>query len=81
MQPRNSLIDCDCGEEAPASVWWRIGAGAFLSMNAMVMGLAVNGSEVTRDEKVALELSILCVSVAVFGLLAAEHAAENIEAA
>ena len=72
MQTKNSQIDCDCGEEAPASVWWRIGAGAFLSMNAMVMGLAVNGSEVTREEKVALELSILCVALAVFGLLAKE---------
>lgn len=65
-------IDCDCGDEAPASVWWRIGAGAFLSMNAMVMGLAVNGSEVTAQERFSLELSILCVAVAVFGLLAKE---------
>lgn len=65
-------IACDCGDEAPASVWWRIGAGAFLSMNAMVMGLAVNGSDVTAEEKLALELSILCVAIAVFGLLAKE---------
>ncbi len=69
---RKQRIECDCGDEAPASVWWRIGAGAFLSMNAMVMGLAVNGSEVTASERLALELSILCVSVAVFGLLAKE---------
>jgi Cu2+-exporting ATPase/Cu+-exporting ATPase len=65
-------IDCDCGDEAPASVWWRIGAGAFLAMNAMVMGLAVNGSEVTTEERLTLELSILCVAVAVFALLAKE---------
>ena len=65
-------IDCDCGDEAPASVWWRIGAGAFLAMNAMVMGLAVNGSEVTTQERFSLELSILCLAVAVFGLLAKE---------
>ncbi len=65
-------IECDCGDEAPASVWWRIGAGAFLAMNAMVIGLAVNGSETTPDERTALELSILCVAIAVFGLLAKE---------
>jgi len=68
----NQRIDCDCGDEAPASVWLRIGGGAFLAMNAMVLGLAVNGSEVTSDEKTALELSILCVAIAVFGLLAKE---------
>ena len=67
-------LDCDCGQEAPASVWWRIGAGAFLAMNAMVMGLAVNGSEVTREERLALELSIFCVAIAVFGLLVSEFA-------
>ncbi|MBM3759448.1 MAG: cation-translocating P-type ATPase [Acidobacteria bacterium] len=65
-------IECDCGDEAPASVWWRIGAGAFLAMNAMVLGVAVNGSDVTREERLSLELSILCVAVAVFGLLAKE---------
>lgn len=65
-------IECDCGDEAPPSVWWRIGGGAFLAMNAMVMGLAVNGSEVTPEERLGLELSILCVSIAVFGLLAKE---------
>jgi P-type Cu+ transporter len=68
----NPNIECDCGDEAPASVWWRIGAGAFLSMNAMVLGLAVNGSEVSPEERLSLELSILCISVAVFGLLAKE---------
>lgn len=65
---------CDCGDEAPASVWWRIGAGAFLAMNAMVLGLAVNGSETTPQERFALELSILLVACAVLVLLAKEFA-------
>ncbi len=65
---------CDCGDEAPASVWWRIGAGAFLAMNAMVLGLAVNGSETTPDERFALELSILLVACAVLVLLSKEFA-------
>lgn len=65
-------IDCDCGQEAPPSVWWRIGGGAFLAMNATVMGFAVNGSEVTAEERLGLELSILCVSIAILGLLAKE---------
>ncbi|MFN9297457.1 MAG: heavy metal translocating P-type ATPase [Acidobacteriota bacterium] len=65
-------IDCDCGQEAPRSVWWRIGGGAFLAMNATVMGFAVNGSEVTAEERLGLELSILCVSIAILGLLAKE---------
>lgn len=65
-------IECDCGGEAPPSVWWRIGGGAFLAMNAMVMGLAVNGSDVTAGERTALELSILFVALAVFMLLSKE---------
>ena len=69
---RPPQIDCDCGDEAPASVWWRIGAGAFLAMNAMVLGLAVNGSETLPAERLSLELSILCVALTVFGLLAKE---------
>jgi cation transport ATPase len=65
---------CDCRDEAPASVWWRIGAGAFLAMNAMVLGLAVNGSETTPEERFALELSILLVACAVLVLLSKEFA-------
>jgi heavy metal translocating P-type ATPase len=72
MPEARQRFDCDCGDEAPASVWWRIGAGAFLSTNAMVLGLAVNGSEVSTEERMSLELSILCVAIAVFGLLARE---------
>ncbi len=63
---------CSCSGEASNSTWWRIGAGAFLAMNAMVLGLAVNGSETLPEERWALELSILCVSGAVLVLLAKE---------
>lgn len=69
-----SAQNCDCSDEAPASVWWRIGAGAFLAMNAMVLGLAVNGSETTPQERFALELSILLVACSVLVLLAKEFA-------
>lgn len=65
-------ISCACFDDPGAAnmgVWWRIGGGAFLAMNAMVMSLAVNGSEVTSEEKRALELGILLVSGAVFVLL------------
>ena len=54
------------------SLWWRIGGGAFLAMNAMVFSIALNGSQVTPDEKYFLELTILCVSLPVFALLSSE---------
>jgi Cu2+-exporting ATPase/Cu+-exporting ATPase len=67
------LAGCACfgDEKTPDSggVWWRIGGGAFLAMNAMVMSLAVNGSEVTASEKQALELAVLAISGSVFLLL------------
>jgi Cu2+-exporting ATPase/Cu+-exporting ATPase len=44
-------------------------------MNAMVLGLAVNGSDNTPQERWALELSILCVSGAVVVMLAPEFLA------
>ena len=62
---------CAC-DDAPVSLWWRIGGGAFLAMNAMVFSIALNGSEVTPDEKYLLELTVLCVSLPVFALLSSE---------
>ena len=62
---------CAC-DDAPVSVWWRIGGGAFLAMNAMVFSVALNGSEVNAEEKYFLELTILCVSLPVFALLSSE---------
>jgi cation transport ATPase len=69
-----NAIECECAAEAPAGVWWRIGIGAFLAMNGMVMSLAVNGSEVTPDERRALEISIFFVSLSVIVLLVQEFA-------
>ena len=54
------------------SLWWRIGGGAFLAMNAMVFSVALNGSDVTKDEKYLLELTVLSVSLPVFALLSSE---------
>ena len=68
-------IVCDCGDEAPASVWWRIGGGAFLAMNGMVFSIAVNGSDVTPQERYSLELAILCAAIPVYLLLAPEFVA------
>lgn len=61
---------CTCFDDPPSStIWWRIGGGAFLAMNAMVLSVAANGSETTADERRALELAIAFVSATVFLLL------------
>lgn len=65
-------IACGCTDEAPVSVWWRIGGGAFLAMNGMVISMALNGSDVTADERYVLELSLLCIAVPVLALLSKE---------
>lgn len=74
--PATTSFDCDCGFDSATdtSIWWRIGIASFLAMNAMVLGMAVNGSETTPAERSALELSILCVSIAVLFLLLKEFA-------
>lgn len=74
--PASASFDCDCGIDTAGntSIWWRIGISSFLAMNAMVLGVAVNGSETTPAERSALELSILCVSVSVLILLVKEFA-------
>lgn len=65
-------LACSCLEEAPASLWWRIGGGAFLAMNGMVFSVALNGSDVTPQERFTLELTILFVTFPVFLLLSGE---------
>lgn len=53
----------------PASWWWRIGISAFLAMNTMTVGLAVNTSEATPAERRVLHLILLALTLAVFALL------------
>ncbi len=53
----------------PASWWWRIGISAFLAMNTMTVGLAVNTSEASDAERRAIHLVLLALTVAVFALL------------
>lgn len=53
----------------PASWWWRIGISAFLAMNTMTVGLAVNTSEATPSERRVLHLILLALTIAVFALL------------
>ena len=65
-------VSCVCSEDAPASLWWRIGGGAFLAMNGMVFSMALNGSDVTRDERYALELTSCFIALPVFLLLSGE---------
>ena len=67
-----SEIACACLEEAPASLWWRIGGSAFLAMNGMVFSMALNGSDVTKEERYSLELTIFFVALPVFVLLSKE---------
>lgn len=53
----------------PASWWWRIGVSAFLAMNTMTVGLAVNTSEASEGERRAIHLALLALTMAVFALL------------
>ncbi len=53
----------------PASWWWRIGISAFLAMNTMTVGLAVNTSEADAGERRAIHLVLLALTLAVFALL------------
>ena len=80
-QTKTIVEGCGCDDQAPASLWWRIGGSAFLAMNAMVLGIAVNGSEVTADERYGLELAILCVTLPVFVMLSAEFVQATWQAA
>ncbi len=65
-------MDCTCIDEAPQSLWWRIGGGAFLAMNGMVFSMALNGSDVTAEERYALELTSCFIAMPVFVLLSKE---------
>lgn len=53
----------------PASWWWRICISAFLAMNTMTVGLAVNTSEAGESERRAIHLALLALTLAVFALL------------
>lgn len=65
-------MNCTCIDEGPASLWWRIGGSAFLAMNGMVFSIALNGSDVTAEERFALELTSCFVALPVFLLLGRE---------
>ncbi len=71
-QQQAAQIACACLEEAPASLWWRIGGSAFLAMNGMVFSIALNGSDVTPAERYNLELTVFFVTLPVFFLLSWE---------
>lgn len=64
---------CLCFEpRSGAGVWWRLGSASFLAVNGMVLGLAVNGSEVTASERFALESATGLVSLGIGMLLGRE---------
>jgi heavy metal translocating P-type ATPase len=64
---------CACFEPRSGSgAWWRLGSAAFLAVNAMVLGLAVNGSEVTASERFALESATGLISLGIAVLLGGE---------
>lgn len=54
---------------AGASMWWRIVIGGFLAFNSMAVALAVNLSEVDREQRFILQGIPLCVSLIVGILL------------
>ena len=64
--------DC-CGTSSDRStdstIWWRIAIGAFLAFNSMTVALAVNLSEVDREQRFVLQGIPLCVCLIVGILL------------
>jgi len=50
-------------------VWLRIGAGAVLAGNSMVLSLAVNLSDATQTERLTLQLVLLAMALTTIGLL------------
>jgi heavy metal translocating P-type ATPase len=72
IAPTTFTIDC-CGtssaSRADGSMWWRIAIGAFLAFNSMAVALAVNLSEVDREQRFILQGIPLCVSLIVGILL------------
>ncbi len=64
---------CACFDPRPnPGAWWRLGASAFLAVNAMVLGLAVNGPEVSASERLTLSIATGCVSLGIAVLLGGE---------
>src|SRR5690348_13852479 len=68
--PNLSASNC-CGtvSGSNSSIWWRIAIGAFLAFNSMTVALAVNLSQVDRQERLILQGIPLCVSLIVGILL------------
>src|SRR5947208_13152857 len=65
-----ALLACSCDDGAKSSsVWWRILVSAFLAVNSMTFGLAVNTSEVTDSERLALQGGTLVATAIVTVLL------------
>ncbi len=64
---------CACFDpRSGTGAWWRLGSAAFLAVNAMVLGLAVNGSEVTASERFSLEAATGCIALGIAVLLGGE---------
>lgn len=64
---------CACFDpRSGTGAWWRLGSAAFLGVNAMVIGLAVNGSEVTASERFSLEAATGCIALGIAVLLGGE---------
>jgi heavy metal translocating P-type ATPase len=72
IAPTTFATDC-CGTSSASrtggSMWWRIAIGGFLAVNSMTVALAVNLSEVDRQERLVLQGIPLCVSLIVGILL------------
>lgn len=74
MSTASTTLTSGCCGTSSASlsgngVWWRIAIGAFLAFNSMTVALAVNLSEVDREQRLILQGIPLCVCLIVGVLL------------
>ena len=57
-------------ERDDTSFWLRLGAAALFAGNSMVVGLAINVSEMAADARIAVEIALLAVTIVVALLVA-----------
>lgn len=70
---------CGCGPHGPADLrsWWRVIAGVLVAANAMTFSLAINSSEATAGQRLAVNgglFSLSLISVALLGWPLARNA-------
>jgi len=51
---------CSCSADFDFQAWWRVGIAAVIAANAMSISLAINSSEATAGERIAVH-GVLCI--------------------